>query len=144
MYHRMRNDLLVTLTGAGTLHRAVAALAIALMAVVAASCHATPTGPSAAGVAGNWAGSTCPPNYADACSIWLTISQEGRSLSGTYGTTSSSGALTGAITGSVVSLSMTPSYPPNASTSSIAATVKGNQMTGTINGRPVSLSRSSQ
>jgi hypothetical protein len=140
---RRPKNLLVTLTRARGLRRPVAALAMALMVVAGASCDSTPTAPSTANVAGTWSGSTCPPNHIDACAIGFTISQAGTSLSGTYGTTSSHGTFTGTVTGPRVSMSMTASDPPTAVpfTWSLSATVNGDQMTGTADGRAISLSR---
>jgi hypothetical protein len=128
----------------GLLYRTVAALAIALTVAVATGCDSTPTAPSTANVAGMWGGTTCPPSFIDACVIELTIAQAGPSLSGTYGRTSGNGTLTGTVTGSTVSMSMTPIYPSTASMWNVNATANGDQMTGTAGSGPITLSRASQ
>jgi hypothetical protein len=112
--------------------RSVIAFAIALMVAFATSCDSGPTAPSTVDVGGSWNGTTCPPSFYDSCVIHFTISQVGQSLSGMYGTTSEHGTLTGSMAGSNVSMSMTPSYSPPACTRNVSASVKGNQMTGTI------------
>jgi hypothetical protein len=48
------------------------------------------------------------------------------------------------VTGSRVSMTMTMTHPTTGFTWSISATVNGNQMTGTADGRPISFSRDAQ
>ena len=96
-------------------------------------CSSTPIAPSTADVSGNWGGTTCPPAHYDSCVIDFAISQTGASLSGTYGTTSDHGTLTGAVSGSAVSLVLTSlALPATACSVRVGATVSGNQMTGTL------------
>lgn len=118
-----------------------AVLVVVALAVGVSSCHPSPTRPSEANVAGGWSGSTCPPSDIDSCKIVLTIMQSDATLTGTYGTTSGNGTLSGTIVSSTVSMAMTPINPSNAEKWSITATVDGNKMTGTALGRAISLSR---
>jgi hypothetical protein len=115
-----------------------AARVFAAVIVTTTACS-SPTTPSMVQVAGSWFGTTNAPSLADAFAISVTISQSGSSLSGTWGTTSSKGTLTGTVTGANVALQMTPSVPPTACTSTVATTVVGNQMTGTITSGPLCL-----
>ena len=94
------------------MHRQNLAL-IALAVAVFAGCDSTPTSPSTANVAGAWEGSTCAPARTNVCTIRFDLSQSGASLSGTYGTTSDVGTITGTVSGSTVSLVMKSTAFPN-------------------------------
>jgi hypothetical protein len=94
-----------------------------------------PTTPSSASVAGTWGGTTNPPSLANTFSIRLTISQSGSALSGTWGTTFNNGTLTGDVNGASVSMTLTsPVFPSPCPSSTVTATVNGNQMSGTTHG----------
>jgi hypothetical protein len=111
----------------------VLAMPLLVMATATvAGCDSTPTTPSSIG--GTWGGSTCnPPSHINSCVITLTISQSSSALSGTYGTTSGHGTLTGTLVGAVVTMSMTPIFPSTACQWTVNATVTGDQITGTTN-----------
>jgi hypothetical protein len=95
----------------------------------------SPTTPSTASVAGGWFGTTNPPSLADAFAISLTISQSGSSLTGTWGTTSNSGTLSGDVNGTSVSMILgSPHLPSTCPSFTVMATVNGNQMSGTTQG----------
>ncbi len=85
-----------------------------------------------ASVAGLWSGSTNPPSRANVFSIGFTMVQSGSTLSGTWGTTSNNGTLTGDVKGTVVSMIATSRLTNRVCPQfSVTATVSGNHMTGT-------------
>jgi hypothetical protein len=92
-------------------------------------------------VTGTWTGTTCPPGHYDACALILEIAQTDSALTGTYATTSGRGTMTGTIVHATLSLSMTPIVPATADTWSLVATVQGDTMSGSIQGRAVQLTR---
>src|SRR5689334_285619 len=101
-------------------------VAIALAVAIATGCDSTPTAPSTANVSGRWTGTTCAPARTTSCVIVVTISQEGSSLTGTWGKTASHGTLTGSVSGSTVSLVLTGEFQP----ATLTLTVNGDQMNG--------------
>lgn len=101
-------------------------VAIGLTVMIGTSCDSTPTAPSTANVAGRWTGTTCAPARITSCVIQVTISQEGSSLTGTWGKTTTHGMLTGTVSGSTVSLVMTGEFAPF----TLTLTVRGDDMTG--------------
>jgi len=108
------------------MHR-VSALVTLLAAATACS---SASAPSTTSIAGRWGGSTCPPSLIVSCSIAVDITQSGSALSGTWGFTTSNGTLNGTLTGSSVSMVMTPQAPPGC-VWTVVATADGDQMTGT-------------
>jgi hypothetical protein len=122
------------------MHR-VSFAAVALTVALATSCNSTPTAPSTTNVAGTWSGTTCAPNRPAACAIQFTISQEGSSVTGTYGSTTFGGTLSGTVSGSTVSLLMTPTFPPGRPAYTLSLTVIGDQMIGPYGESTISLSR---
>jgi hypothetical protein len=119
----------------GSARHVLAALVVASVLPLAIACDSSPTTPTMADLTGSWDGTTCPPSHIDSCVIGFKISQMGSSLSGTYGTTSGNGTLTGTVTGSQVVMGMTTVFPPTTPcpSSTVTVTVSGNQMTGAIN-----------
>ena len=113
--------------------------AIALAVALTTGCNSTPTAPSNANVAGRWAGTTCDTLRATACVIIVNISQEGTSLTGTWGKTASNGTLTGSVSGRVVSLVMTS---PGTPAMPLTLRVFGDQMSGPYANSIIRLSRS--
>lgn len=115
--------------------------AIALAVALTTGCNSTPTAPSIANanVAGRWAGTTCDTLRTTSCVILVNISQEGTSLTGTWGKTASNGTLTGSVSGRVVSLMMTS---PGSAAMPLTLRVFGDQMSGPYANSIIRLSRS--
>ena len=113
--------------------------AVAIAIAFATGCDSTPTAPSTANVAGRWAGTTCDTARTTSCVITVNISQEGSTLTGTWGKTALSGTLTGSVSGSVVSLVMTLSGQPPGMP--LTLTVNGDQMSGPYAESIIRLSR---
>ena len=99
---------------------------IVLAVILGTSCGSTPTAPSLANVAGRWTGTTCAPARITSCVIVVTISQEGSSLTGTWGKTASNGTLTGTVSGSTVSLVLAGEFEP----ATLTLSANGDQMSG--------------
>jgi hypothetical protein len=95
----------------------------------------TPTGPTISSVAGTWVGTT-KDSVAGTGNIQVTISQNDAALTGTWASTfadisnNNGGTLGGTISGSSVSVVLTPSDPVTCSFS-VTATVSGSSMAGT-------------
>ena len=122
------------------MHRLSLAVVV-LSAALAIGCDSTPTAPSTANVAGQWTGTTCDTARITSCVITVNISQEGSSLTGTWGKTASSGTLTGSVSGSVVSLVMTSTTFPGTDGMPLTLTVSGGQMFGPYGDSIIRLSR---
>lgn len=117
-------------------------VAAAFTIAFAMGCNSTPTAPSIANVAGEWGGTTCPPDRPVSCAIGFTISQDGSTLAGRYGGTTYGGTLTGAVSGRIVSLELTPTYPFPRPAYALTLTIVGDRMSGPYPGSgAISLTR---
>jgi hypothetical protein len=99
-----------------------------LVVALAIGCGSSPTSPSTANVAGKWGGSRCAPALGTACAIQMTITQDGSALTGTWGTTTTSGKLTGTISGLTVTLTLTGEFAPT--TLTLTLNQKQDEMSG--------------
>jgi hypothetical protein len=108
----------------GAVIRLRVALVVSLF--VAACTGSDPSTPSTAWVAGTWFSDTFVIH-----GIRFTIAQSGSTLSGTWGTTTNSGTLSGNVSGSRVSMIATSTLDPKSCPFEITATLTGNQMSGT-------------
>ena len=111
------------------------------MTLVASGCGSSaPTSPSTQSIAGTWSGSiinTTPAGQPNG-NVVLTLAQTGSTLSGTWSTTyptspssNNAGTLTGSLSGSGASFTLSPSNPTLCPYSA-TATVTGSSMAGTF------------
>ena len=111
---------------------------VVALALIVSACSGdsptSPTGSSTASVQGTWSGTITNSEYGGRGPARVTVSQTGSSLSGTwyamgpYG--ADSGSLTGSVSGSAVSITLSPSDPTNCPTK-VTAIVSGTSMSGT-------------
>lgn len=109
-------------------------LILLLLAVCSGGCGGS-TSPSPVSVSGTWTGSVAS-NRVGAGVATVTLNQSGSSLTGTWAaafpdpSNNDSGSLSGTVSGSGISATLTSSVP-GACPYSFTATVNGNQMSGT-------------
>jgi hypothetical protein len=99
------------------------------------ACGSSPTSPSAAAsVTGTWLGTITSEQVAGSGSARVDFAGTNSNLTGTWSVTGpsgpDSGTLNGAVNGSAVTLTLTPSVPVNCPYA-VTATMSGTQLTGT-------------